>query len=332
MTHEHPARRRVRLSALSGAAVALATMAGFLVAAGPPAAAETGTTTTSSVATPTAADCSAAVSGTALARSGWTASSNVHPSSDVPANAFDGNLSTRFSSDEDQAVNLYLELNLGSAQTFDELEMLTPNSPHDYARGYEIEVYTNGSWQLVTSCSGASTPEVVSFPAQTAQYVAIVLTTANNSWWWSIDELYLYTNSASSTTTTSTTTTSSTTTSTTAASTTTTTAPTTTTTRAHPPRPHRFRVTCWRVRHHRLECIVVVPKRGHPGTGTTTTTTSTTTTSTTTTSTTVPSTTTTTVAKHHRHRVVCRWHQGRRICIVIRPPRHRGTSPTTTIS
>ena len=155
------------------------------------------TTTTTVVTTTTTAapgtKCFAGVIGTVLSRTGWVASSNApSSSSDAAANALDGNLKTRFSSDEDQKPGLYFELNLGTVATFDELLMDVPNSPHDYARGYEIEVSNNGtSWTTVATCAGNGTTEIVSFPSQKAQYVKVVLTASNSSWWWSIDEFYL---------------------------------------------------------------------------------------------------------------------------------------------
>ena len=180
----------------------------------------TSTTTASTTSTTVvASNCAAAPTGTALARTGWVAETNTTPgSADAAANALDGNLKTRFSTDKVQAPGLYFEANLGGPQAFDELEMDVANSVNDYARGYNVEVSNNGSaWTTIATCTGTRTPEIVSFPAQTAQYVKVVLTASNNSWWWSVDELNLY----NGTTTTSTTSTS--TTSTTVPSTTTTT-------------------------------------------------------------------------------------------------------------
>jgi hypothetical protein len=151
--------------------------------------------------------CTSSPTGTALPRTGWTVSTNAPSSSaDAPANAIDGNLSTRFSTGETQRPGLYLELNLGSPQTFDQAVMLVPNSPTDYARAYQVEVSSNGSsWTTVASCTGTGTSEVASFPAQTAQYVLVALTGTAN-YWWSVDEIYLYTNGTVPTTTTTTTT------------------------------------------------------------------------------------------------------------------------------
>ena len=150
------------------------------------------TTTTSTTAAP-AANCFAGVIGTVLSRTGWVASSNApSSSSDAPANALDGNLKSRFSTDEDQKPGLYFVVDLGSSASFDELVMDVPNSPHDYARGYKVEVSNNGtSWSTVATCAGSGTTEIVSFPSQKAQYVKVVLTASNSSWWWSIDEFYL---------------------------------------------------------------------------------------------------------------------------------------------
>ncbi len=152
-----------------------------------------------------ATSCSGSPSGTVLSRNGWTASTNApSPSIASPADAIDGNLSTRFTTGETQRPGLYLELNLGSPQSFDQLVMEVPNTPTDYARAYQVEVSSNGSsWTTVASCTGTGTTEVASFPAQTAQYVLVSLT-GSASYWWSVDEIYLYTNRAVPPTTTTT--------------------------------------------------------------------------------------------------------------------------------
>jgi len=130
-----------------------------------------------------------------------------------------GTDSTRFSTDETQFASLHYEVNLGSAQTFNELQMAVPGSPTDYARGYTVEVSPNGTtWTAVATCTGSGTPEIVSFPVQTAQYLEVVLTAGNSSYWWSINQFDVYNTTPVPTTT-----------STVAPTTTTTVAPTTTT-------------------------------------------------------------------------------------------------------
>ena len=74
--------------------------------------APTTTTTTAPTTTTTAvpgSNCAAAVGGTALDRTGWSATTNAPSSSaDTPGNALDGNFSTRFSTNEDQVPGLAL--------------------------------------------------------------------------------------------------------------------------------------------------------------------------------------------------------------------------------
>ena len=149
---------------------------------------------------PLGTNCAAPVTGTARSRSRWTATTNTAArGSGAAASAIDGNMSTRFSSQAPQADGMYWEADMGSPQTFDELQMQVPNSPRAYARSYDLEVSGNGrTWTMVASCTGTGDPETVSFPPQTARYIRVVvtmladgLTTAAGNWW-SIDELNLY--------------------------------------------------------------------------------------------------------------------------------------------
>jgi hypothetical protein len=92
------------------------------------------------------ASTSAAAAKTALSETGWTASSNTTPpAGDAPANAIDGNINTRFSTDADEAVGQYFQVNLGSTQSFNQIEMDSGPSAADYARGYNVEVSTDGT-------------------------------------------------------------------------------------------------------------------------------------------------------------------------------------------
>jgi beta-glucosidase len=134
-----------------------------------------------------------------LSESGFTASTSAPSSAtDSPQNAItnavNGTSLTRFSSDEDQAAGLTYEVNMGSPRTFNEVEMSSPGSPTDYAAGYSVEVSSNGStWTTVATCGGAGTPDIASFPTQTAQYVQVVLTAADTSYWWSFNQFLVMT-------------------------------------------------------------------------------------------------------------------------------------------
>jgi hypothetical protein len=139
-------------------------------------------------------NCAASVSGVVLGRAGWVVSTNTAAAgADAAGNAVDGSLSTRFSSDAVQAPGQYWQVNLGSPQSFGVLQMQVPNSANDYARGYQVQVSADGvSWSTVASCAGTGDPQVVSFPAQRAQYVRVTQTGSSSVNYWSIDELNLY--------------------------------------------------------------------------------------------------------------------------------------------
>src|SRR5579863_9162371 len=134
---------------------------------------------------------------TQLSETGWVASSNTNSSAaDAPANAIDGNLSTRFSSDAFQASGMYFQVNLGSSQTFNQIVLNSGGSAGDYARGYNVEVSTNGStFTSVTTGTGTASPETITFADQTAQYIRVVLTAASTTNWWSIAEFTAFTDS-----------------------------------------------------------------------------------------------------------------------------------------
>jgi beta-glucosidase len=152
----------------------------------------------------TAGTCGASGTGESeLSESGFTASTSAPSSAtDAPQNAITnavGSTSvTRFSSDEDQAAGLTYEVNMGSAQTFNEIEMASPGSPTDYATGYQVQVSSNGStWTTVATCAGVATPDIATFPSQTAQYLRVVLTAADTSYWWSFNQFLVMTGAGS---------------------------------------------------------------------------------------------------------------------------------------
>ena len=202
---------RCRRHAVASTAVfaTLATAVAFISPVAQRAGADTTTTTTPTTTTTAipGSNCSAAESGFTLDRTGWTATSNAPSSSaDAPANALDGNYSSRFSTNEDQVPGLYFEVNLGSAENFNELKMSSPGSPNDYARGFDVYVSNDASsWTKVASCTASATPEIVGFSPQSAKYVKAVLNTGADMWW-SIDEFNLYNPTTQPTTTTTTTT------------------------------------------------------------------------------------------------------------------------------
>ena len=88
---------------------------------------------------------------------------------------------------------MYFQVNLGSAQTFNQIEMNSGGSAGDYARGYNVEVSTNGTtFTSVAAGTGTASPETVTFATQTAQYIRVVLTAGVTTNWWSIAEFTVY--------------------------------------------------------------------------------------------------------------------------------------------
>jgi hypothetical protein len=191
------------------------------------------TTTTAPTTTTTAAgaNCTASTSGEAqLNESSFTASvADMSGATGVQTpitQAVSHTDSSRFTSGAAEAVGMTYEVNMGAAQTFNEIDMYVPDYATDYPRGYNVEVSTNGTnWTVVASCTATAQPTIASFATQTDQYVEVVLTAANATYWWSMEQFLVY-NSSTSTTPTTTGTTGTT---GTVPTTTTTTKPTTTT-------------------------------------------------------------------------------------------------------
>lgn len=127
---------------------------------------------------------------TALVRTGWTATANP-VSGDVAANVLDGNPGTRFSTGTPMAAGQYLQVDTGSAHTFDQLTMDSGGSSADYARGYSIEVSNDAtSWTTVSTGTGTAAVVTARFAKQSARYVRVVQNGSSTSWW-SVAELNL---------------------------------------------------------------------------------------------------------------------------------------------
>jgi F5/8 type C domain/Malectin domain len=136
----------------------------------------------------------AAPAGSALSETGWVASSNTsYSSGDAPQNAISGDTGSRFSSDADQTYGMYWQVNMGSAQSFDEVELDSGGFNADYARDYEVEVSNNGTtFTNVYAGTGTGSPETANFATQTAQYIRVVVTLGVRTNWWSLVNVLVY--------------------------------------------------------------------------------------------------------------------------------------------
>jgi len=129
---------------------------------------------------------------TALSRTGWTVSASPTSTTDVPARMLDGDTGTRWSSGTAMTSGNTVTLDLGAARTFSKIVMDSGGSASDYARGYRIDVSTDGStWQTAGSGTGNAALVTASVDSRTARYVRITQTGSASSWW-SIAELNLY--------------------------------------------------------------------------------------------------------------------------------------------
>nr|AYM53365.1 coagulation factor 5/8 type domain protein [Cystobacter ferrugineus]AYM53372.1 coagulation factor 5/8 type domain protein [Cystobacter velatus] len=130
--------------------------------------------------------------GTALPRTGWTASSS--PSSSEPASALlDGNMSSRWTTGVPMANGQSLTVDMQSAKTFNKIVMDSTGSNSDYARGYQVFVSNDGTnWGSAIATGTGSGPVItVTFTARSARYIRVVQTGTNSSWW-SMREFNVY--------------------------------------------------------------------------------------------------------------------------------------------
>lgn len=127
-----------------------------------------------------------------LTRTAWNATASASGTGTTPAGAIDGNLTTRWASGAAQAGGEWYQVDMGTQQTFDSLVMDSASFTGDYARGYQVQVSSDGTnWTTLATGTGSSQAELVQFPVQVARYLKFTQTgTAGN--WWSLAELNVY--------------------------------------------------------------------------------------------------------------------------------------------
>jgi beta-glucosidase len=129
---------------------------------------------------------------TALSRTGWGVTASPSSTTDVPARMIDGDSATRWSSGTPMANGNTVTVDLGASRTFSKVVMDSGGSTGDYARGYRIDVSTDGStWRSVGTGTGTAAVVTATIGSQTSRYVRITQTGSATSWW-SIAELNLY--------------------------------------------------------------------------------------------------------------------------------------------
>ncbi|MDR6688259.1 O-glycosyl hydrolase [Arthrobacter sp. 1088] len=133
--------------------------------------------------------------GTPLSRTGWTpTASNTSPwPNDALEKMLDGDAASRYSSGASQTVGMWVQVDMGQAQTFDKVVLDSGTSIGDFASSADVEVSSDGTnWTKVASIvSDGQQIQVASFETQTARYIKVI-NTGNSGRWWSIAEFNAY--------------------------------------------------------------------------------------------------------------------------------------------
>lgn len=138
----------------------------------------------------------------ALDRSSWDVSASHSDSSDVPENAVDGNLDTRWTTGTPMKEGMWYQIDFGSPRLINRVHIdfgsnQNAEDHQDWFRGYDIQVSTDGeNWTTVVAQE--SNEDVVvdeTFDPVKARYVKIVNTKddPDNHWWASIHEAHIFT-------------------------------------------------------------------------------------------------------------------------------------------
>jgi F5/8 type C domain len=111
---------------------------------------------------------------------------------DLPPNAFDGKLGTRWTTGRNQQGDEWFRVDLGAAMPVSQVIVDDTTHPVDFPVKYELEVSTNDTtYTRVAMGAGAATTRI-QFTQTSARYLRIKqtgMTAAPAGSWWSIDEL-----------------------------------------------------------------------------------------------------------------------------------------------
>ncbi len=86
-----------------------------------------------------------------------------------------------------------ITIDMGAAHSIDQITMDSAGSTNDYARGYQINLSTDGTTWGTPVATGTGTGALITagFPATNARYIRVTQTGSNTSWW-SIAEFNAY--------------------------------------------------------------------------------------------------------------------------------------------
>lgn len=124
--------------------------------------------------------------GLILDRTNWVATAFSSPTiccqDDTPPQAIDGLSTTRWSSGVTQAPNnQWFQIDMGSAQAFNQIVMDAGSSNEDFARGYQVLVSNDGTnWGNPVASGAGRSAAVITFTSQTARYFRIMQTSTTS--------------------------------------------------------------------------------------------------------------------------------------------------------
>jgi fibronectin type 3 domain-containing protein len=129
-----------------------------------------------------------------LTRAGWVASAISTESGGSPANALDGDITTRWSTGAPQTNGQWFQVDMGATNTFYRLVLDAGSSSSDYPRGYRVNVSNDGAnWgSPVATGAGSSAVTTITFATNTARYIRVTQTGSVSGLWWSIHEFNVY--------------------------------------------------------------------------------------------------------------------------------------------
>jgi hypothetical protein len=124
-----------------------------------------------------------------------TASITAAGTANLPPNAFDGNLATRWTTGRNQMGNETFLIDMGVSQPVSRVLIDDTTNPQDFPAAYTLEVSTNNTTFTSVKTGMGATMTDIRFATAMARYVRVRQTgttpTPDGSWW-SIDEIRIY--------------------------------------------------------------------------------------------------------------------------------------------
>jgi hypothetical protein len=138
----------------------------------------------------------ASAASVAYASTNWkpTASITAPGNADLPPNAFDGKLATRWTTGRNQMGDETFMVDLGQAMPVSRVVLDDTTNAQDFPAAYTLEVSTNGTTFTTVKMGKGATVTDIQFTRTSARYIRIrqTGTTPAGGSWWSIDELRIY--------------------------------------------------------------------------------------------------------------------------------------------